>query len=57
VQALQRVAHRYARALGLTLRDLQQVAQGQAPQISDDEAAGRNDASDTGDADSARRVA
>jgi non-specific serine/threonine protein kinase len=55
--ALQRVAQRYARALGLTLRDLLQVAQGQAPQPADEEPAARSDASGTGDADGARHVA
>jgi non-specific serine/threonine protein kinase len=34
---MQRVAQRYARALNVTLRDLQQVAQGQAPHDDDDE--------------------
>jgi non-specific serine/threonine protein kinase len=35
--AMQRVAQRYARALDLTLRDLQQAAQGQSPHDGDDD--------------------
>jgi len=57
VAALQRVTQRYARALGITLRDLQQVAQGQAPQAADGEASERNGAPDEGGADGSRRVA
>jgi non-specific serine/threonine protein kinase len=34
-QALQHVAQRYARALELSLRDLQLAAQGQSPQVRD----------------------
>lgn len=39
--ALQRIAHRYARALGLTLRDIQLASQGVAPGSEEDTAAGR----------------
>ncbi|MFO1220763.1 MAG: HDOD domain-containing protein [Burkholderiaceae bacterium] len=61
VQALQRVAQRYARALGVTLRDLQQVAQGQAPDAgdadADDPVRSPLPGSSEAGTDSARRVA
>lgn len=51
--ALQKVAQRYARALGVTLRDLQQVVQGQAPEPDIDDAPVAGSPGDLDDAGSA----